>query len=119
VCFSSGDVDEVSRVRLEKLSFRQVTVGIFVLALLNWAFLQFAALPNMSEQERRAIYSGGMSTPYPYAISVALICAAIWFAFSYHGHYSTQGRRIAAFGMALAGLCGMLMILVIRLTWHI
>ncbi len=31
----------------------------------------------------------------------------------------TQGRKIAVFGMALESVCGMLMIFVIRFTWHI
>jgi len=106
-------------VRLESLSFRQVAAGVFVLGLLNWTFLQFVALPDMSDQERRGIYAGWISSPYSYAIAVALILAFGWFAFSYRGRHSTHGRRIAAFGMALAGLCGMFMILVIRLTWHI
>jgi len=60
-----------------------------------------------------------ISTPLPYAISLALISAAIWFAFFYRGRYATHGRRITAFATALAGLCAMLMILVIRVTWHI
>ena len=49
-------VNEVRCVKLENLSFRQVAVGIFLLALLNWAFLQFVALPNMSDQGREGIY---------------------------------------------------------------
>jgi hypothetical protein len=119
VCFSSGHVAEVSRVKLGNLSFRHVALGIFVLALLNWAFLQFVVLPNMSVQECGGMYAGWISAPYPYAISVLIIFAFIWFAFFYRGRHSTHGRRIAAFGMALGGLCGMAMILVIRLTWHI
>lgn len=90
-----------------------------MLGLLNWAILQFALLPGMTEQERRGIYAGWMSTPYPHVSSVVLICTAIWFVFSYHGRYSTHGRRIAAFAMVLGALGGMLMILVIRLSWHI
>jgi len=86
---------------LESLSFRQVAAGTFVLALLNWTFLQFVALPNMSEQERREIYAGWPSAPSFYAISVAIIFAFVWFAFFYRGRHSTHGRRIAAFGMAL------------------
>jgi len=73
----------------------------------------------MTEQDRKGIYAGWMSTPYPYAVSVALICAAIWFVFLYRGSYSTQGRRVAAFAMALGASCGILIILVIRITWHI
>jgi hypothetical protein len=106
-------------VKLENLSFRLVAVAVAMLALVNWAIFQFAALPKMTEQERRGIYAGWMSTPYPYAISVVLICAAIWFAFWYRGRFSTHGIRIAAFGMAVGALFGMLMILMIRLTWHI
>jgi len=104
---------------LEKLSFRQVAVSIFLLALLNWAFLQFIALPNMSQHDRKEIYVGWISSPYLYAISGALILAFGWFAFSYRGRHSTHGRRIAAFGMALAGLCGMLLIIVVRVSWRI
>ena len=103
---------------LKDFSFRQVAVGIQILGLLNWAFLQFAALPNMSIQERKEMYSGWMSTPYPYALSVLGICALIWFAFFYGGRHSTHGRRIAAFAMALGALCGMLIILAVRLTWR-
>ena len=106
-------------MKLEDLSLRQVAVAIPILALLNWAIFQFGILPKMTEQERNEIYAGWMSTPYPYVISLAFICAAIWFVFSYRGRYSTQGRRVAAFGMALGAMCGMLLILVIRITWHI
>lgn len=106
-------------MKLENLSFRQVAAGIFLLALLNWALLQFIALPNMSEHDRKEIYAGWISSPYSYAIAFALILALGWFAFSYRGRYSTHGRRIAAFGMAVAGLCGMLLIIVVRVTWHI
>ena len=103
---------------LENLSFRQVAVAVPILGLLNWAIFQFG-MSRMTEQERRGIYAGWMSTPYPYAISVALVCTAIWFVFFYRGRYATHGRRITAFAMALGALCGMLMILVIRVTWHI
>jgi hypothetical protein len=94
-------------------------VGIPILALLNWGIFQFEILPKMPEQERKDIYAGWMSTPYPYVISLAFVCAAIWFAFSCRGRFSTHGRRIAAFGMALATVWGMLLMLVIRSTWHI
>jgi hypothetical protein len=106
-------------VKLENLSFRQVAVGIFVLTLLNWAFLQFIALPGMSEHDRKEIYTGWISSPYSYAISVALILAFGWFAFSYRGRHSTHGRRIAAFAMALGAVCGFLILVLIRLAWHI
>ena len=112
-------VNEVICVKLENLSFRQVAFGIFLLAILNWAFLQFVALPNMSEQDRKGIYTGWISSPYSYAISVAIILAFGWFAFSYRGRHATHGKRIAAFGMALAGLWGMLLIVLIRVTWHL
>jgi hypothetical protein len=117
--FLSSARYQVSYVELENLSFRQVAVGIFLLTLLNWTFLQFIALPNMSEHDRKEIYAGWISLPYSYAISVALILAFGWFAFSYRGRHSTRGRRIAAFGMALAGLCGMLLISVVRVSWRI
>jgi hypothetical protein len=106
-------------VKIDNLSMRHIVVAVPILGLLNWAILQFAVLPGMTEQHRTGIYSGWMSTPYPYAASVALICAAVWFVFSYRGRYATPGRRITAFAMALGALCGMLMILVIRVTWHI
>ena len=112
-------VDETWKLRLNNLSFRHITVAIPILSLFNWAILQFAVLPNMTEQQRRGIYPEWMSTPYPYAISFALICAAIWFVFSYQGRYSTHGNRIAVFAMVLAGFCGMLILLIIRLTWRI
>ncbi|HXR32202.1 MAG TPA: hypothetical protein VN830_00730 [Verrucomicrobiae bacterium] len=106
-------------MRLENLSLRQVAIAVPILGLVNWAIFLFAFLPKMTEQDRKGIYAGWMSTPYPYAGSIALICAAIWFVFLYRGSYSTQGRRVAAFAMALGASCGMLIILVIRITWHI
>jgi len=39
--------------------------------------------------------------------------------FSYRGRYSTHGTKIAAFGMAMGAFCGMLLTLLIRLSWHI
>jgi len=80
-------------VKLENLSFRHVAAGIFVLALLNWAFLQFIGLPNMSEHERRGLYAGWTSAPSFYAISVTIIFASVWFAFFYRGRHSTHGRE--------------------------
>ena len=106
-------------MKLENVSFRQIAVAIPILAFLNWAIFQFEILPRMTDEERSGIYAGWMSTPYPYLISLAFICAAVWFVFSYRGRYSTQGRRIAAFGMALGTVYGMILILVIRVTWHI
>ena len=106
-------------MRIENLSLRQVGVAVPILGLLNWAILQFAILPRMTEQERRGLYSGWMSTSYPYLVSFALICAAVWFVFSYRGRYSTNGRKITAFAIAVGALCGMLMVLLIRMTWHI
>ena len=106
-------------MKTENLPFRLVGVAVPVLGLINWAIFQFALLPNMTELERKGIYAGWMSTPYPYAISVPLVCAAIWFAFWYRGRYATHGIKIAAFAMAVGALSGMLLILVIRLTWHI
>jgi len=63
-------------VKFDGLSFRQIAVAIPILALLNWAIFQFGILPKMTEQERKAIYAGWMSTPYPYVISLAFVCAA-------------------------------------------
>jgi len=106
-------------VRIENLSLQQVAVAVPILGLFNWAILQFAVLPGMTEQERTGIYSGWLSTPYLYAVSVAYILAAVWFVFSYRGRYSTHGTKIAAFGMAMGAFCGMLLTLLIRLSWHI
>ena len=106
-------------MRLAEFSFRQIAVGILILAILNWAICQFGLLPNMAEQDRREIYAGWMSTPYPYVISLVFVCGAAWFVFSYRGRYSTHGRRVAAFVMALGALGGMLTILLIRVSWHI
>ena len=49
-------------MRLIDLSFRQVAVGVLILGILNWAMFQFGFLPNMTEQERRDIHAGRMST---------------------------------------------------------
>ena len=106
-------------MKLENLSFRQVAVAVAIVGLLNWAILQFATLPDMTEQERAGLYAGWMSTPYPYVISVVLIAATLWFALLYQGQYGTHGKRIAAFGMALGGIAGMAIILIIRRSWHI
>jgi hypothetical protein len=112
-------VTQGKHVRLENLSFRQVAVAVAILGLTNWAILQFAALPNMTEQERAGLYAGWMSTPYPYAISAALIAAALWFVILYQGRYATHGKKIAAFGIALGALAGMALLLIIRRSWHI
>jgi len=108
-----------SRLRLETFSLRQVAIGIAILGLANWAILQFGLLPMMTAQQRDAIYPAWASSPYVCAISLAFVCAAIWFVFSYRGSHSTQRRRIIVFAMALGALGGMLLTLVIRTTWHI
>jgi hypothetical protein len=106
-------------MKVEDLSFRQVAVAVPLLGLCNWALLQFVMLPEMAEEQRRRLYLGSVLTPYLYGISIAFVCFAVWFVFSYRGPLATHGRRIAVFAMALGSVCGMLMILVIRLTWHI
>ena len=108
-----------NRLRLENLSLRQVAIGVSILGLANWAILQFGLLPMMTAQQRDAIYPTWVSNPYIYAASLAFVCAAIWFVFSYRGSHSTQRRRIIVFAMALGTLGGMLLMLVIRTTWHI
>jgi len=55
-------------VRIENHSIRQVAVAVPILGLFNWAILQFALLPGMTEQERKGIYSGWLYTPYRYAV---------------------------------------------------
>jgi hypothetical protein len=106
-------------LRLGDLSFRQISVAAVILWIVTWAGFQFVILPHLTQQERVGIYAGWMSTPYPYTISVSLILAAGWFAFSYRGRYATHERRILVFGMALGVIGGMLMILVLRASWHI
>ena len=73
----------------------------------------------MTESQRKQLYTGSVFAPYGYAISIAFVFFAIWFVFFYRGPRMTHGRKIAVFGMALRSVCGMLMILIIRLTWHI
>jgi hypothetical protein len=106
-------------MKLENLSFRQVALGVLVLGFLTWAGLQFAILPSMPAEERKQLYSGWPSTPYPYFVGIAFICFAVWFVFSYNGSLATHGRKIVVFAMALGSLGGMLMILAIRLAWHL
>jgi hypothetical protein len=99
-----------------RLSYSQVSVAVLTLGVLNWAFLQFALLPGTREDERRQLYAGWLSTPYSYPLALGLSGFAFWFAFGYRGACSTHGRRIAAFGMGLAALAGMLLIFVARMT---
>jgi hypothetical protein len=106
-------------MKLQDLSMRQVAIGVPTLGILDWAFLQFIALPNMTDRQRALLYSVWDSKPYLYVFIVAFVGFAIWFVFFYRGPLMTQGRKIAVFGMALGAACGMLMIFVIRLTWHI
>ena len=106
-------------MKLEKFTFRQVTVAVLILGLANWAVLQYALLPRMTNDERKAIYSGWMSTPYPYLISIVWLATATWFLVFYHGRFTTHSRRIAVFGMTLGAMSGLLLILVIRIAWHI
>jgi len=106
-------------MKLQDLSFRQVALAVSVLGVLNWTVLQFAILPRLTEQERSGIYAGWMSTPYPYAACVAFMCAAAWYLTLYRGRYATHRGRIAVFAAGLGAFGGLLMILVIRITWHI
>ncbi len=106
-------------MKIEDLSLRQVAAGVSVLGFLNWAVLQFLILPTMPEEQRKRLYAGWLSTPYPYAISLAFMLFAVWFVFSYRGRFSTRGRQIAVFAMAMGALCGIVMILAIRTVWHI
>jgi hypothetical protein len=46
-------------------------------------------MPSMPEEQRRRIYAGWPSTPYPYAISLAFIIFAFWFVFRYQGSLQT------------------------------
>jgi len=86
---------------LEKLSFSASRGQYIPAALLNWAFLQFIALPNMSQHDRKEFMWLDFS-PYLYAISGALILACVVGSlFLIRGRHSTHGRRIEAFGMAL------------------
>ena len=102
-----------------ELSLLQVGIGVPVLGFLNWALLQFLILPEMPEEQRKQLYAGWASTPYPYAMSFAFILFAAWFVFYYRGRFSTHGRKIAVFATAIGALCGIVMILAIRAVWHI
>jgi len=106
-------------MRLEKLSLRQIAQVIPVVAFFNWVVLQFALVPQMGEEERRNLYPPWLSTPFPYAVSLVFMCAALWFARFYRGRFATYGLKLSVFALALAALCGMAVILAIRLTWHI
>src|SRR5579863_5566150 len=103
----------------ERLSLRQVSICVLVLGVLNWAGLQFVILPKMTVAERREIYSGWMSTPYPDVAGLIFICSAAWFLAFYRGTRATHGIRIAICAMASGAFYGMLMILAIRIAWHI
>lgn len=106
-------------MKLSDLSFRQVAIGVPVLGLLNWAIFQFAILPSMSANERKQLYPSWIPWPYLYLICLSFITVAFWFVFRYRGTLATDERRIALFAMALGSLCGILMILALRLAWHI
>jgi hypothetical protein len=106
-------------MRIENLSFRKVVLAIATLGFLSWAIDQFLLLPQMTEQERKGLYRGWGSTPYPYAISMAFVFAASWYVFRYRGRYATREGKIVLFAMMLGTLCGLLLIMVIRVTWHI
>ena len=90
-----------------------------MLAILNWAILQFAILPNMTGDQRTQIYPKWMSAPYLYGIVLAFICFGFWFVFVYKGKLATHERKIGVFAMALGLLCGMLIVISIRAVWHI
>lgn len=106
-------------MRVEKLSLRQVALVIPVVAFFNWVVLQFALVPGMGPEERTSMYPSWLSTPYPYVVSFVFMCAAIWFAHFYRGRYATHGLKLSVFALAWAALCGLAVILAIRLTWHI
>jgi len=108
-------------MKFASLSLRQVAIGVPIFGVLNWAILQFAILPKMTEAQRMRLYAGWSSTPYPLLINTAFICFAVWFVFSYtyKGSLATPGRKIAVFAMALGSLCGMLVSLAIRVVWRI
>lgn len=106
-------------MKLSDLTLGQVGIGVLALGLLNWAVLQIAVLPNMSGDQRTQLYPAWVSSPYPYTICLVFVAAALWFVFRYRGTLATHERRIALFAMPLGSLCGMLMIAVIRVMWHI
>jgi hypothetical protein len=106
-------------VKLEDLSIRQIAIGVPILGLINWAILQYAILPSMPEDRRKQLYAGLAGSPYLYGVSVAFIVFAVWFVFSYQGRFATHGRKVAVFAMALGSLCGLIMILAIRVYWQI
>jgi len=106
-------------MKLKDLSLRHVAVIVPAFTLVAWVVFQFAILPNVTEGQREHLYSGSGSTPYLYAMNIAFICFAIWFVFSYRGPLATPERKTVIFAIALGSVCGMLLTIAIRLTWHI
>src|SRR5579863_7111347 len=106
-------------MRLDKLSLRQVSMAIPVVAFFNWVALQFALVPQMAESDRENLYPRWLATPYPYVISVIFMGFAIWLAFSYRGRLATHGLKLTVYALALAVLCGLAVILAIRITWGV
>jgi hypothetical protein len=106
-------------MKVENLSLRQVGTGIPALVLAYWAALQFAILPNLSEDRRRHIYPSGSEVPYLLAVSLTFMIFGAWFVFRYQGRFATHGRKVAVFAMALGSLCGIILEFAIRAYWHI
>ena len=104
-------------MKLEDLTLRQVGAAVPLLALLDWTLCNFVLLPGMPEGQRRLLYSA--LNPYLSALSLMFVVFACWSVFRYHGRFSTHKTRLVMFALALSTLCGFLMIVVIRATWHI
>ena len=102
-----------------KLSFHIVTIAVLILTGLNWVMLQFLSLPNITPTARRSLYPPIFSTPYPYIGQVIFIVAGIWFIRTYRGEVRWYNQRLAVFAMILGSLCGVSLMVIIRLTWNI
>ena len=75
-------------MKIEDVSLSHVAVAVTALGLINWAALQFVVLPTMQEEQRKRLYAGWPSTPYPYVISCAFVLFAVWFVFFYQGRFA-------------------------------
>jgi len=95
------------KLKPSDLSIRQVAIAVPILAILNWAVFQFAVLPNMSEEQRRQLYPGWISSPSVYALCFIFIVFALWFVFLYRGTLATheEGLRFSVWRLDHSSAC--------------
>ena len=106
-------------MKATQITFKQLGIGIALLMVINWAFLNFVMLPKMTVFERQNLYPDWLSNVYFYLLEASVVLVACWFAFRYEGRFGTYPRKLAAFAIALGILGGLLIIGVIRASWHI